>query len=298
VDGFTKHLNSLDEDIKFTIETGHSGNIAFLDVKVEVNDDASVRTKVYRKPTHTDQYLNWSSNHHLQHKRSVVRTLLHRKDHIISEEEDKAVELENIRRALAANGYKPWILQLPKKNQAAAKDQTREHKVKRHPVCVPYVQGLSEHLQRIYKSYGVSSYHKPFNTLRSLLVHPKDKTLKQQQCGVVYHIKCGSCEAEYVGETARSLDIRYKEHTSRKSTNSAVKEHLETTGHNCSLVDVKILDKEANWYRRRIKEAIRISQMKPNLNRDAGHDLSPVYQQLFSCEQQQTQETQSQFIQH
>ena len=74
---------------KFTIEEPENNAIAF---QVMVKNDGSTNIQVYRKPTHTDQYLNWDFNHPLEHKRSVIRTLLGRSDQVVSEEEDKREE--------------------------------------------------------------------------------------------------------------------------------------------------------------------------------------------------------------
>ena len=95
-------------------------------------------------------------------------------------------------------------------------------------------------LQRIFKSHGVPSYHKPYNTIRSLLVRPKDKSEKTKQCGLVYSMTCDNCPAEYVGETARTLGTRYGEHTDGKHPQSAIQGHMENTGHTYSLDNVKV----------------------------------------------------------
>ncbi|KAJ8026455.1 hypothetical protein HOLleu_31276 [Holothuria leucospilota] len=52
------------------------------------------------------------------------------------------------------------------------------------------------------------------NTIRSLLIHPKDKTPDSYKCGVIYKINCPECEETYIGETARAMQARLKEHKS------------------------------------------------------------------------------------
>ena len=95
---FTDHLNSIDDNIKWTTEieaevAEDSGrSLPFLDVLMTSLKDGSFKTTVFRKPTHTNQYLNFSSNHPIEHKRGVVKTLIHRAEVVVSNEEDRARE--------------------------------------------------------------------------------------------------------------------------------------------------------------------------------------------------------------
>ena len=42
-------------------------------------------------------------------------------------------------------------------------------------VVLPYIQGLSEGLERVFKKNNIALSMKPQQTLRNVLVHPKDK---------------------------------------------------------------------------------------------------------------------------
>ena len=87
------YLNMVDEDIKWTtkgevvkevevegMENKMERGLAFLDILSVINEDGTIKTRVYiyRKETHRDQYLNFQSNHPLEHKGGVVKTLAYR----------------------------------------------------------------------------------------------------------------------------------------------------------------------------------------------------------------------------
>ena len=64
--GFLQHINSVDPALKFRVEENkEDGSIPFLDTIVKPEADGTLSITVYRKPTHTDQYLQWDSHHHL-----------------------------------------------------------------------------------------------------------------------------------------------------------------------------------------------------------------------------------------
>ena len=86
--GFLQHINSVDPAIKFTVEDNkEDGSTLFLDTIVKPEADGTLSMTVYRKPTHTDQYLQWDSHHHLAAKFSIIHTLSHRTKTICSKPE-------------------------------------------------------------------------------------------------------------------------------------------------------------------------------------------------------------------
>ncbi|KAL9970993.1 hypothetical protein ACROYT_G023466 [Oculina patagonica] len=276
VDSFSDHLNSIDQHIQFTSEQEKEGKIPFLDTCVHVNQDGSTKISVYRKPTHTDQYLNFHSNHHLQHKRAVVNTLMLRAQTLVTEDEDKTREAQHVKQALKANNYPDWMLTIPH-SKSGTKEPENEKKIY---ASAPYIKGISERLQRAFKSHEVTLIHKPVNSLRSQLVHVKDKTSNLKKCGTVYQVQCEQCNKEYVGETSRLLETRMKEHQSRNS--SAIHEHCRLESHSVDTSKAKVLATEINTLKRRVKEAIEIKLRKPLLNRDNGFELAPIYDRILT----------------
>ena len=83
----------------------------FLDVLLTREEDGTVSTSVYRKPTHTDQYLVFESHHPMAHKRAVVKTLMHRAETLCSLGVSQAQEGKRLQEALEKNGYPPTFVQ-------------------------------------------------------------------------------------------------------------------------------------------------------------------------------------------
>ena len=87
------------------MELESDGRLPFLDVLMCRRPDGSISTSVYRKDTHTDKYLDFSSHHPLSHTIAVVRTLCSRADTHSSLASSRIDEVNHVSTALGLNGY-------------------------------------------------------------------------------------------------------------------------------------------------------------------------------------------------
>ena len=117
VNRFFDHLN--DPNINFTIELEQDDKLAFLDDLVMRTQDGKLATKVHRKTTHTNQYLNYHSAHSIEQKQGVVINLYKRAQSLITKSTDRKKEKSFLSHMLTENDYpkgpKLFIQKAPKK---------------------------------------------------------------------------------------------------------------------------------------------------------------------------------------
>ena len=90
---------------------------------------------------------------------------------------------------------------------------------------------------------------------------------------VVYKFLCANCNVCYVGETSRHLTTRIKEHLSKDKA-SHIYKHLEGSNDcrdKCNDTCFSILDRSGTSYGLKLKEAIHISLLKPELNKQVSN---------------------------
>ena len=209
INRFLDHLNTMHEKIKFTMEEEEGKSIPFLDTRIHVKEDRTIRTTVYRKKTHTNQYLNFNSNHHIRQKLGIISTLERRMETIVQEEDSKEEEKELIHNAFLANDYPVWALD--RKNSGRKKQDENQKPLAR--ISIPYTKSLSERIGRTMRRYNLDVVHKPTRTIKNQLCNKaKDKLNPMDKPGAIYHIRCKVHNSQYVGETGRAPKERFYEH--------------------------------------------------------------------------------------
>ena len=81
-----------------------------------------------------------------------------------------------------------------------------------------------------------------------------------------------------MGETQQPLSKRVHQHTHSAAgrPNSVVLDHMCETGHVLDLDSFTILEREADWRRRGMREAIYVKRVVPGLNKSGGIALCIV----------------------
>ena len=112
-------INSIKIDLQFTLEWEADNIINFLDLKIIKSEIGTLSFSIFRKNTHTNKYLYFNSYHPIEHKNSVVCSLLHRANTLCNNEHirNKNIHVSN---ALECIGYKNTINNISRKiNQSS-----------------------------------------------------------------------------------------------------------------------------------------------------------------------------------
>ena len=182
--------------------------------------------------------------------------------------------MEHLNRVPHYNNYPQWLINKQgksDKHDPIIHPETGVEIQKCFYISVPYFPGLSESYKKIFKYTPIQVCFKGVNTLKFLLMHPKDKISTNQKKDIVYHWECQAdgCNSSYIRETSRALGEKVKEHS--KSTTSAILKHCKDFHHPLpSISNFSIIDKDPSQITREAKEPIHIRRLDPNLNQNIG----------------------------
>ena len=234
------------------------------------DEDGRLNTTVYWKPTHTDQYLHWDSHRAITSKYSMIGTLYHRARTICSNPSQLQKEEKHLFKSLRKCKYPIWVLNrvklksetpaLKKIKKTSTNQLLTTAQCQNHTLLYLTIKGLVRASRELARN--ISKEVIPSKT--SLwLQRIKIQSLKS---GVIYRYKCDrvDCDEEYIRESARNFEERFKEHL---KTPSPIHDHLNTSCHAVTIDSFSILGREDQNLMRTIKQALYIRVNNPSLNR-------------------------------
>ena len=140
----------------------------------------------------------------MEHKQSVVRSLIDRANALCSTKKNRQDEIKHVKDTLKLNSYPNTTL--------IKKPSNRTEQQFKGFAIIPYYPGLTQKIRRCLSNHNVKTVLKPCNTIGKKLAHHKDSVDPNMRQGAVYQIPCHDCDFSYIGETKRSFSIRKKEH--------------------------------------------------------------------------------------
>ena len=110
-------------------------------------------------------------------------------------------------------------------------------------ISLPFAKELEDFTKNLFKKHSTKVVYSAKNKLNNIIKLGKDKNEKCNNANVVYQIKCKECNASYVGQTSRRLNVRTKEHAtkySNKDVNSGLFLHTKENNHSIDFNNIKI----------------------------------------------------------
>jgi hypothetical protein len=235
-------VNALHPKIQFTIEREQNGKLPFLDLMISWTGDGKLTFEIYRKPTDSMLCIPACSYTPLSYKMAAFETMFHRLYSVPMSVENFNKEENYIYECAEINGYKREMIQKIQQKHSNKKKKaktTLEREKKREPnegrlMMLNFCPPVTEHVSKIGRKIGIPCVYRSQGSLGDLLINLKDKRHEHMKSGI-YKIKCQDCEEEYIGQSRRRVEKRWKEHQAAFRLNqpqkSAVANHCLSQGH-------------------------------------------------------------------
>ncbi len=279
-----QYINSHHPSITFTCEEEVNGKLPFLDVETYNKPNNTIGFAVYRKPTHTNKYLNYQSYHPKAHKIGVIDTLI-RRAYLLSDEDHLLDELEFTENVLLSNGY---LLQLIRKRREIVNNkiilyfpvpnqpQPQQNDMR---IILPWAGEVTTRIAKyLRRKLEIEIGYFPGQKLCTILCNAKDKPPKIR--AGVYSIGCEQCDSVYIGETGRDFNIRIQEHendVANENKKSPIAFHMMTNDHNLDPNKYKLILPEKRRHIRRLEETIFIRSTDNKMNTSKGLNISSIW---------------------
>lgn len=161
------------------------------------------------------------------------------------------VEYNRIKSIARKNGYKADIIdnmiknarkKIDLRNTTTLLPNSESEVVWRLPLN--FQPKLNNDIRKLLKKSEISVVNRNPNKLKNLLTGTKDKIPTSQKSGI-YEIQCEDCEEKYIGQTARPMMVRIKEHQANTRLNhpykSAVAKHMLNNNHSFKTENAKLV---------------------------------------------------------
>ncbi len=287
-------FNNKNYHLKFTHEIEINNRINFLDLTIIKHNDQLI-TNWYQKPTQSNRTLNFNSNHTVQQKKNIIYNLVDRAI-LLSHANFHQENLRIVKQILCENDYplqfiatnvKKRLFKIRSIHTESNTYQSSSNTISKRQlplsqISIPYNKSIFIQFTAFFKKLNIRIIPLMNKKLSSIIKLGKDISDKWESTEVVYTFSCKDCSACYIGETKRALIKRINEHRTSKKIDSVVNMHMQLLDHEFNWDNVKILDREPNYYKRLISEMIYIHCNSNTINRKEDVNLlSSVYKSLF-----------------
>ena len=297
IDDILEQFNKFHSNIEFTVDRFDDCIPHFLDLEIH-HDGISI----YRKETHTPQFMHFDSFTKWNHKVAWIRSLTSRAKRLFSYNK-LSEEIKNIRRFASYNGFPRWtvnkIIKEALSNQQKRQTTAEEHdqeEVHSLYMFLPYAGREAEQvvirckkrLGKLFKKEVKVLFKIEFQATKlSFYTSNKDRIPLLSNSSLVYRFTCPGCSKSYIGKTETTLFNRTKQH-GWCDKKSAVYNHLGSCPHwneivgllqiNGEAIDTmnlqinavrdntEIIRRSDNWLKLAFLESLCIKEYRPELN--------------------------------